>query len=335
MAGYRFDELTREWVVIAPARRGIPIDPTLARAPNAVPSNANCPFCPGHESETEETIAARNDEAGRWLVRVVGNRFPSVMRDARIEAAATGGDERPATGAHEVIVEAREHDLDLATLDEAQAVRVLEVFRDRYAALEGDPKFAAVSLFRNRGVRSGSSQSHPHSQIVATSVLPPAFELRHRIAREYAVAHDDASLLDDLASRERDAGARIVTSTEALDVYCPFASHRSYETWIVPRTRRASISQCDDAELAVLATTLVHTIAAVMRATRDAAYNVLVRHPPARSREPWARWHIEIVPRTGGDAGFELLSGMEVVPVAPEAAAAAIRAFVTAGDGAA
>jgi UDPglucose--hexose-1-phosphate uridylyltransferase len=326
LSGYRFDDLSGAWIVIADARRGLPMDPSLARMPEpAVTDASRCPFCPGRESETEETIAQIANDRGEWLVRVVGNRFPSVTRDARIESMPPGGDERPARGAHEVLVEAREHDLDLADLDDAQATRVLRMYRDRYAALERETEFAAVSLFRNRGRRAGSSQSHPHAQVLATSIVPNAVASRFARAAAFAEANGGAAILDRLVAREREAAIRLVDSGDAFDVVCPFAPHRAYETWIVPRMREAAITESTDVDLAQLAPVLTRTLRRLRTVTRGAAYNVLFRHPPVRERAPFARWHIEIAPRTGGDAGFELLTGTDVVPVAPEAAAAELR----------
>lgn len=326
MSGYRFDEMTASWVVIAASRRGMPVDPGLTRTIDAtVEASDSCPFCPGRESETEETIAQSLNAHGEWQVRVVGNRYPSVTRDATLSEPARGGDERASTGRHELVIESREHALDLADFDSSHAALVLRMYRDRFRVLEQTDDIAAVSLFRNRGRRSGSSQSHPHAQLVATTVIPSGFAIRHAAAESFARKHGGA-LLDALVERERETATRMVESTDDFDAFCPFASHRAYETWIVPRARRSSFADCVDRELDAFATTLTRTLRRVRSVTRNAAYNILVRSPPAREHRPWSRWHIEIVPRTGGDAGFELLSGMDVVPVAPEQAAAELRA---------
>ncbi len=329
MPGYRFDEFTGSWIVVAPARRGLPFDPALASQSSSHraddDSQRRCPFCPGHESETETTIAQDCDDEGHWLVRVVRNRYPSVREDAAIPSGTRGGEERPALGQHEIVIESRAHDCDLADFDDAHAARVLRAYRDRARALEAMPGVAAVSLFRNKGRRSGSSQSHPHAQVVATCVLPAGFANRHARAAAFAHAHAGAALLDALVAREREADARIVERTERFDVFCPFASHRAYETWIVPTTQRASVAACDDDELTALAPLLTRTLRRTRGVTRGAAYNLLARSAPVGDRAGFSRWHLEIVPRTGGDAGFELLSGMDVVPVAPEQAAREMR----------
>lgn len=343
MAGYRYDELTASWVVIAPARRGLPIDARVmareeiaaASAPTATPAASPlpdepgarpCPFCPGSESETEATVAQSTGADGAWRVRVVRNRYPTVTPDADLAAPTPGGRELPAWGLHEVIVETREHDRDLDGFAPGHLAEVVRMYRDRQRALEAEPGVAAVTVFRNRGRRAGSSQSHPHAQAIATGVLPAALDRRAAIARAHAHS-EGRSLLAELVARELALEARVVGATEAFVVLCPFAPHRAYETWIVPRrTGATSFAALDDELLAPLAAALADAVRRVRAVTRDAAYNLIVRTPPVGHAADAPGWHLELLPRTGGDAGFELGTGMDVVPVAPELAAAELRA---------
>lgn len=330
MSEYRYDDLTGQWVVIAPSRRGLPVDAALRTGqnpPNATPTERPCPFCPGHEAETESTVAQITGTDGQWHVRTVRNRFPIVTSQSlpSLPTHPVNGGALAGTGIHEVIIEAREHHLDWPHYDPFHATRVLQMYRDRVRTLERIPGIQAVSLFRNRGRRAGSSQSHPHAQIVATTLLPPAIEQRSTIARRFFAAHR-VTILESLLARELSEGVRIVECTDSFVVLCPFASHRSYETWIVPRMRSPSLTTLDDEVLTPLATVLVRTLRRVHAVTNGTDYNLSFRiPPPGSSGEPWACWHLEILPRMGGDAGFELTSGLDVVPVAPETAAAELR----------
>jgi UDPglucose--hexose-1-phosphate uridylyltransferase len=332
MPSWRYDELTETWVAVAAARRGLPVDPAVAA--RADPASATrpgarpCPFCPGAESETEPTVAALADAAG-WRVRVVRNRFPHAAPDATPErpARAIDGREVPARGVHELVIEAREHALDWPDFAPAHGADVLGMYRDRYRALSRVPDVRHVSVFRNRGRRAGSSQSHPHAQLVATTVLPHGVAHRAAIARRH-VAHAGVTPLAALVVRELDAAVRVVEITERFVVFCPFASHRAFETWIAPRAPDANdFGAVDDAELAALAEVLTRSTARIRAATTGADYNLIVRTPPRGddAARGDAGWHLEILPRTGGDAGFELSTGIDVVPIAPEDAAHELR----------
>src|SRR4029453_16304007 len=109
-------------------------------------------------------------------------------------------------------------------------------------------------------------------------------------------------------------------------VLCPFASHKSFETWIVPARRAGSFSGCSEKELTQLGDVLRETLRRVRAVTDGADYNLVWRLPPPHSiRNDASFWYLEILPRFGGEAGFELASGMDVITVPPELAAQAMQ----------
>ena len=327
MSGYRFDEMSECWVVIATGRRGVPMatrEPQSAPA-EAASNNANCPFCPGRESETEATLASFKNPDGTWRVRVVHNRYPIVTPAATVTTAAPGGRELAGIGVHELVVETPEHDTDWHRFSSGVASDVVRMYRDRTRALEAEPDIRAVNLYRNRGRRAGSSQPHPHAQLVATQVIPPFVERRQSAAARHAEL-TGTSLLDTVLARELASAVRIIEVTDEFVVLCPFAPHRAYETWIVPRTNAHSFGALRDDTLTAFGTAVQRSVARVHVATGDAAYNLLLRTPPVGTQPgPAAFWYLEIAPRTGGDAGLELGAGLDSVPIPPEETARALR----------
>jgi UDPglucose--hexose-1-phosphate uridylyltransferase len=303
----RLDAFTGRSVLIAPARRWVG-----ATRPGGLPEPAErCPFCPGHEADTEATVA-RWPAEGEWQVRVVPNKFPVV---------AAPLSEGEAAGVHEVGVDAREHTADLADLGPAHLAGMLGVYRDRLRALEAREGTVASFLFRNRGRRAGSSQPHPHTQLGALGWAPAEVQLRAEVARRHRAAHGEGVLAAALR-RELDDGSRVLALDERFVAFCPFAPSRSFEVRIAPREAEGRFSALEDAALAGLAARLLD----VMRRLRDAGladHNLVLREPPLSEARP--AWHLEVLPRTGGDAGFELLTGEMIVVVPPEEAAARLR----------
>lgn len=291
----RDDLFTHIQTVLAPGRRGIG-----ATRPAGLPDvpRERCPFCPGHEAETERTVLAIGDP---WRVRVVDNRFPMLPAEA---------------GAHEVLIESPDHDGDLATYAPAHAFEVLAAIRERLRVLEARRRIAAVSVFRNRGRRAGSSQPHPHAQIVALPVVPPAIALRDSVSRE------DPALLARVIDGERRNESRVVRDEGGVLAWCPFASHRAWEVRLALDAPCPRFSRADDAQLAALAAALVDVTARLRRALGTPDYNVVLRDPAVGVDTFFT---IDVLPRTGGDAGFELQSGMPVCVLAPEDAALALR----------
>jgi UDPglucose--hexose-1-phosphate uridylyltransferase len=326
----RLDPFTETWCVIAPQRRGIG-----GLRPGGLPETAQrCPFCPGHEADTERTVLAIGEP---WQVRVVENRFPLVWADTVPTSSpsidAMGATERqnrdpapfvdaPARGVHEVVIEARDHVGDLWSYSPSHASRVLRAIRDRVRALEATPGVRSVVTFRNRGRRAGSSQPHPHSQIVALGHVPVGIARRAEIALRGA--HRETLLARTLAEESR-AGVRIISEHDRVIAWCPFASSRAWETRIALQAPCPRFSAIDDASLDALADRLRDVTARMRRVLAEPDYNVLVRDLPIGSDDAASFFTLDVLPRTGGDAGFELATGTPICVVAPEHTAEALR----------
>lgn len=281
----RRDPLTGHEVIVAPGRRAIG-----AARPAGLPTpDARCPFCPGHEADTEETLFSIGEP---WRVRVVANRFPLVA------------------GAHDVLIEHRAHDVDLSGYDPAHARLVLDAWAQRARVLEARPGVRAVLPFRNRGRRAGSSQPHPHAQIVALEQVPP------RIAR-VGERLREVQLREVLASE----AARHVAREGDWIAYAPHASERSFHVRLAGVTAR--FTALDEGALDALARLLPRVVNATLSASGATDYNLLVTSPPVGAPGPC---FLDVLPRTGGDAGFELESGATVCVVDPDHAAEEVRA---------
>lgn len=322
----RRDLVTGRRVLVAPARRGSPRD--FGAIPLARDAS-QCPFCPGHESATSETRAERVDRStGTWIARAFSNLFPMVHPEA-----TTGAFERPtedalaARGDHEVIVETPSHDVDLGALSDDHARAVFDLYRERYRGLAARDDARAMLLFKNRGPRAGASLRHAHGQVLSVPIVPPGVRRRDAISRKHHETIGKGALAE-ARDRELAAEVRMVERSARYAVFCPFAPHRSFETWIVPMTPVASLAQVDDASLDELAPLIVRTLNRVLRATGDADYNLVLRAPALRHwSAPWALWNLEILPRRGGDAGFELSTEMQCVLTPPEESAQVLRAL--------
>ncbi len=340
---FRRDRLTGQWRLVAPTRAGVPLPSNRAIDPGLPSTDGRCPFCPGHEEDAGRTVA-RLPSDGPWEVRVVRNKYPAVVARESIESAPSNeprasiepndergedsshddddDDTRLAFGAHEVVVETRAHEGDLHELSVEHLALVLRAYRDRVAHHEASDA-ASVLLFRNRGVRAGSTQAHPHAQVVACSVVPT--EIARRAKRARAHFEKTGARLIDTELRRADAAGRVVLRDDVGSLVCPHAPSGPYETWLIPH-HHVPFAQLDDDALTSLARLLRRSVALTLEASGRRAWNLLVHLPPRAHRDaPYAFWHLAIVPRGGPGAGLELASGTTVVTVAPEDAAAHLR----------
>ena len=140
------DPLTGAATVVVGSRQGRP----------NLPADA-CPFCVGGIESPEP-----------YEVRAFVNRLPA-MPDDRCE----------------VVLYSPDHDATFASLGVEGARRVVDLWADRSAALGARGDVAYVLVFENRGAEVGATIAHPHGQIYAFDLVPPApaRELRRPLRR--------------------------------------------------------------------------------------------------------------------------------------------------------
>ena len=88
-------------------------------------------------------------------------------------------------GYHEVIIETPEHGQTLASMQEDELVDVLLTYRERYRALQADPRVKLVLIFKNYGERAGTSIAHPHSQVIAIPIIPSHIRRKSEVAVQH------------------------------------------------------------------------------------------------------------------------------------------------------
>lgn len=323
MSELRQDPITRDWVIINPARAMRPHD-------GGAGDVASCPFCAGHEQHATSAVDAIEGPDGRWLVRALPNKYPVLStppEPATDGKHAGSGRALPGRGYHEVIVESPEHATTLGAMPVDQARRVLEMYARRYRALAArDGSVRQVVLFRNQGARAGTSLRHPHSQIVATPAVSP--ETRRRVNDEIAFFDEHGRCgLCRVLKDERSAGERMVLESSSFVTIAPYASRNPYQLQVVPRRHCPSFLEVEEGELDDLASHLTRVVAALRACLGEPHYNLVVASPPLDLvHRAASHWFIEILPRVTTPAGFELGSRIVVNVKAPDQAASELRA---------
>ena len=126
-------------------------------------------------------------------------------------------------------------------MDDDEVYDVVRAYRDRLRALTSLPFVRQVIIFKNHGASAGTSLEHPHSQIVAMPVVP--WHRRHQY--DVAVRHYDEqgrNLYQDMVEFELQRRIRVVRETPCFVEFHPYASRKPFETWLLPRTPRASFA---------------------------------------------------------------------------------------------
>jgi len=335
MSEFRQDPLSRRWVIIGGERGGRPNE-FVEAATRA--TDISCPFCAGHEAETPPAIASYSSNGkGKWLVRVVPNKYPAVTPEAPsvvgtlsvpLNSNGTGTvpiTSAPGFGSHEVIIESPRHVASLSDLTEAEAQAVFVAYRDRLLKLKAEGPYRYVQIFKNVGPAAGASLEHVHSQLVALPGVPEVIEQELRSTGEF-FQQQKRSLLLDMLERELGAGERIVRETEHFVAFCPYASRFGYEVWIAPRRHQPRYEDVAAGELGELSGLARDIIGRIERAAGQASYNYFLHTQPFdMPAYDHYHWHIEIIPRLTKVAGFEWGTGCFINPYPPEAAAEHLR----------
>ena len=317
------------WVIIPPERARRPSD--VAGEP-VRPTGQHCVFCEGDEARTPpEVLAGRPGGSPAngpgWAYRVVPNKFPALRIEGDIEPAGEGlFDRMNGVGAHEVVIETPRHDGSLATLPQEAVTDVLVACRDRILDLKKDPRFEYILIFKNHGEAAGASLEHPHSQLIATPIIPiMVAEELSGAARYFEMK--ERCVWCDIVRQESRARRRLVLQGDGFVALAPFAPRLPFETWILPTRHRASFEEAGVEELRGLAGLLGEFLRRMNRVLHDPPYNFMLhtaplREPPGESYH----WHLEVIPKLTKVAGFEWGSGFYINPVPPEDAAEALRA---------
>jgi UDPglucose--hexose-1-phosphate uridylyltransferase len=326
MPEFRQNQATKEWVIVAPERGKRPHDIAKEQVRQLPPPHKDdCPFCVGNESKTTDSVLVY-PPSGDWKVRVVPNKFAALQPELATTRTHVGSFlAAKGFGIAEVVIEHPRHDATIATMSVEEVANVLRAYRQRQAEIGRNQKINLVTTFRNHGSRAGTSLEHPHSQIIATPIVPP--HVRHPI--QQAVAHYDeygTCVYCDMISEEIRQGERIILESEGYVSFCPFAARSPFESRIYPKRHTASFVSIDDEELAELASVLREVIARLYRGLGNPDYNYIIRSAPIGDEDTrYLHWYIVIIPKISIPAGFEIGSGIYINTVAPEESARFLR----------
>jgi UDPglucose--hexose-1-phosphate uridylyltransferase len=254
--------------------------------PNLPP--AGCPFCPGG-------LEAPDPYEVRWFA----NRWPA-LPDGRCE----------------VVLYTPDHDATFWSLGPVGARRVIDLWAERSAALGARDDVRYVLPFENRGPEVGATIAHPHGQIYAFDFVPemPLREL-------------------DRSGPVSEPGDRLVASVDGWRAWVPEAPTFPYVLLLMPDDGVPDLPSLDTAGRRAMAALLVDVLERLDRLfAAETPYMLWVHQRPFDGGAwPGARVHLDIVSPwraphvTRYIAAGELGSGVYFNPVAPEAAAQALR----------
>ena len=291
------------------------------------------PFLEGHEDRTPPELHALRPGGGDpdtpgWLVRVVPNLYPALASgDAATppeDPLAAGREQpalftaRPATGAHEVIVNSPRPAASLAELDAEQLATAMGVWRERMRAHAEAAEYVHVIV--NEGREAGASLPHTHAQLYALGFVPAAVARERERFTAWHERTQGRNLLEDLVQEEVRLRERLIAVDAEAVAICPYAARVPFQVQLVPRRPRARFE--DDGPVAAgLLLEVLRRLEAVLGGVPP--FNLWVRTAP-RGADSFC-WRIDLLPRLAQPAGLEIGAGVNLNVVPPERAAQQLR----------
>jgi len=295
-----------------------------------------CPFCPGQEALTPQTIYAHVNGKGGWEVRVTPHVRPIYRIEGHAQRCAEGVyDKMRNLGAHEVVIENPDHHLRLSLLRDENVAQVLRAFVSRLVDLKKDRRFRYVSVFRNQGKLAGQEPDHPHSQITATTFIPRrvVYELRS-LQRYFSVK--ERCLICDIAQQEISKQVRTVEWDDQFVAFCPFASRAPYEIWVLPLEHHYAFEEDlttweRQLHFARFLKSVLLRLESVAQDYHIALHTTPNLHAKSERTDHWRtlledfHWHLEIVPVHRSTSRSYFLKEVYYNSVLPERAAEELR----------
>lgn len=285
-AGYRIDPLDGAPAWIVPDRQARPM----------LPSGA-CPFCPGGSAAPAD-----------YDVHSFVNHWPP-LPDGRAE----------------VLLHSPEHDASFATFTPERARRVVDLWADRTAALGARADVDYVLVFENRGPEVGATIAHPHGQLYAFDLVPPA------VLAEYAASTSDAFAAPP---------ELVVSRRGSWSAWISPAPQWPYQMVLAPDDEVPDLPSLDDAGRDDLGRLLIDVYGRLDAHFGETTPTMSWIHqrPFDGVTRPSLRTHVHLAPirRAPGTTRFvaagELGSGVWFDPVDPARAAADLRSAITDPD---
>jgi UDPglucose--hexose-1-phosphate uridylyltransferase len=234
-------------------------------------------------------------------------------------------------GAHEVIVETPDHQVEFHQHSYAQMEEVIRMWRDRHLDLRRDPRLKYILIFKNEGHDAGASLEHSHSQVMAVPMLPKSVEEEIELGLKRYLNQTNHCIFCDMIQQEISEQSRVVLASPRFLAFCPFASRFPFETWIIPRNHEPDFGLLKEEEVKELARVLKNTLGELSEVLNSPPYNLLLHSTPVNIDIGVSyHWHIEILPRLTKAAGFEYGTDYFINPTPPEMAAESLKTALSA-----
>lgn len=325
MSELRQDLTSGDWVLIAPGRAARPkfLD---NKKPARKPSPENtCPFEDLAKSGNWPPVLVLPHESN-WKIAVIPNKYPAIERGPICSVPFRHGiyHARTAVGTHNLLI-TRDHNKHFADLSASEATKVFGVFQALHRMAAEDRCAAYVSSFYNYGTGAGASIWHPHYQILTLPIIPPHNARSLQGTADYFKKFKRC-VRCDIIKVERKKKTRVIAENAHAIAIAPYASKRPFEVNVLPKRHWASFRTTSPEAVRDVALMLQSVVQRIKKHVNDPDLNFFIHDTPLDHKNyRHHHWHIEVIPKTSLEAGFEFSTRIDINVMDPDGAAAILR----------
>ncbi len=327
MSEIRKDPISHTWVIISTERAKRPSD----YIKNAAKEEDNqiaesCPLCQEAAVPplpSDPWAGLQEEKNSQWLTRVLPNKFPALKPAVALSQKEENSfyHSLSGTGGHEIILDSLNHRENLSSMKLSQIEAMLLTYQTRFFRWKLDHRISYVLIFKNYKRAAGASLSHPHSQVIASPIIPPRIFEELREAREYYKLQREC-IFCRMIKDELKLKKRLIYQNSSILIFSPYASRFPFETYIIPKKHFASLEETDRETIKNLAKAFKFLFVQLSKLLNDPPFNYMLHVSPLKTPGLlYYHWHFEVIPRLAMPAGYEFGSGIFINPTPPEEAA--------------
>jgi UDPglucose--hexose-1-phosphate uridylyltransferase len=316
---FRQDLFTGEWVLVSTAHKNKPYAFIDNEKKFSNLSNIINPFADIVEGKSsEEIILELKDDNKESQIFIVKNKYP-LLRDINSTPYATEGPYKLVSGEgmHEIVIY-REFDTQIRDFSIKKLALMFQAFQVRSLSLMSNKNIRYIAIIHNYGYQSGASILHPHSQIIASPIVPDGIERIVEGAQKYHKSNN-RDLAQVIIDYEQDIKKRVIIENDYFIALAPYASKTAYEVEIYPKYPQIHFAYSNQTQIYNLAKIYKSILKSYYEKIGDIDYNMtIITAPVDGNLYKGFRWFIRLMPRINFIGGYEIGTDTDICLVSPE-----------------
>lgn len=240
----RYNILTGEWVLVSPHRAKRPWqgkEETIIEKEKII-YDSNCYLCAGNtringgKNPDYKDVFVFTNDFGALQKSSPEKRIKKGLLKAELEQ-----------GICKVVCFSSDHSKTMANMELLEIEKLIQVWQEEFICLSKNKWINYIQIFENKGEIMGCSNPHPHGQIWAQASIPNEVVKKDTQQLQY-FKENKSLLLNDYVDQELKENKRILFENENFVLLIPFWAVWPFETMIVPKKQKPTISSLTNLE---------------------------------------------------------------------------------------